>query len=77
MQTHDPYLRSIVKPRRPRHVDNFRPRFRTIFLFSGELFFICFVTSFDIPTAAYGNLFVFVGFRELFLFPGAHALVWF
>ena len=36
-----------------------------------------FVTSFADPTAAYGRLFVFGGVGGLFLFPGAHALVWF
>ena len=49
----------IVKPRRPRHVNNFRPHFRTIFLSSGELCSYVFVTSFDNPSAAYGSLFVF------------------
>ena len=66
----------IVKPRRPRHVNNFRPHFRTIFLSSGELFF--FVTSFDIiqllPMVV---CLFFLCFGGLFLFPGAHALAWF
>ena len=48
---------------------------KTIVLSSGELFFICFVISFDNPSAAYGSLFVLGGGGVLL--PGAHALVWF
>ena len=35
-------LVSFLKPRRPRHVNNFRPHIQTIFLSSGEFFFCSF-----------------------------------
>ena len=50
-----------------------------MFVFWGAVFYSdVFVTGFDNPTAAYGSFFVsFSVFGGLFLFPGAHALVWF